>query len=90
MVLATQPQSEYSQFVELVGRLMPIRLENYKQNQMERRIREMAPDMEALEGVKKFPVRVKCATLAWTTLKNGLLSRRAGKETSETNEECAT
>lgn len=25
-------------------------------------------DLEALEGVKKFPVRVKCATLAWTAL----------------------
>jgi chemotaxis protein methyltransferase CheR len=42
MVLATQPQSEYSQFIELVGKLLPIRLESYKQNQMERRIRELA------------------------------------------------
>jgi len=25
-------------------------------------------DLEALEGVRKFPVRVKCALLAWTTL----------------------
>ena len=35
---------------------------------------ETVPDMEALEGVKKFPVRVKCATLGWTTLKNGILA----------------
>jgi nitrogen fixation NifU-like protein len=25
-------------------------------------------DLEALSGVKQFPVRVKCATLAWTAL----------------------
>ncbi len=25
-------------------------------------------DIEALEGVKKFPVRIKCALLSWTTL----------------------
>lgn len=29
-------------------------------------------DLEALEGVAKFPVRVKCATLAWNTLQQGL------------------
>jgi nitrogen fixation NifU-like protein len=29
-------------------------------------------DLDALEGVKKFPVRVKCALLAWTTLEEAL------------------
>ncbi|MBP7928962.1 MAG: SUF system NifU family Fe-S cluster assembly protein [Acidimicrobiia bacterium] len=29
-------------------------------------------DLEALQGVVKFPVRIKCATLAWNTLTNGL------------------
>jgi nitrogen fixation NifU-like protein len=29
-------------------------------------------DVEALEGVKKFPVRIKCALLAWTTLEEAL------------------
>jgi nitrogen fixation NifU-like protein len=29
-------------------------------------------DLEALRGVVKFPVRIKCATLAWTTLGQGL------------------
>jgi nitrogen fixation protein NifU and related proteins len=29
-------------------------------------------DLEALEGVRKFPVRVKCALLAWTTLEEAL------------------
>jgi nitrogen fixation protein NifU and related proteins len=29
-------------------------------------------DLDALEGVNKFPVRVKCALLAWTTLEDAL------------------
>ncbi len=31
-------------------------------------------DLEALQGVRKFPVRVKCADLPWTTLENALQS----------------
>ncbi len=29
-------------------------------------------DIVALYGIKRFPVRIKCALLAWTTLKKGL------------------
>jgi nitrogen fixation protein NifU and related proteins len=29
-------------------------------------------DLEALQGVVKFPIRIKCATLAWNTLQQGL------------------
>jgi nitrogen fixation NifU-like protein len=29
-------------------------------------------DLEALRGVVKFPVRIKCATLAWNTLAQGM------------------
>jgi nitrogen fixation NifU-like protein len=29
-------------------------------------------DLVALQGVAKFPVRIKCATLPWTTLEKGL------------------
>jgi nitrogen fixation NifU-like protein len=29
-------------------------------------------DLEALQGVVKFPVRIKCATLAWNTLQQGI------------------
>ncbi|MCU1356685.1 MAG: system FeS assembly protein NifU family [Acidimicrobiales bacterium] len=29
-------------------------------------------DLEALQGVVKFPVRIKCATLAWNTLLQGV------------------
>ena len=32
-------------------------------------------DLEALQGVVKFPVRIKCATLAWNTLVEALESR---------------
>ena len=33
---------------------------------------ETLGDLEALSGVRKFPVRVKCATLAWHTLDEAL------------------
>jgi nitrogen fixation protein NifU and related proteins len=29
-------------------------------------------DLEALRGVVKFPVRIKCATLSWNTLQQAL------------------
>ena len=29
-------------------------------------------ELAALAGVVKFPVRIKCATLAWNTLQQGL------------------
>jgi nitrogen fixation NifU-like protein len=46
------------------------------------------PDLEELgklavfSGVKEFPVRVKCATLAWRTLE-AALAGSAGKITTE-------
>lgn len=33
-------------------------------------------DLEALRGVVKFPVRIKCATLAWNTLAQGIAEAR--------------
>lgn len=33
---------------------------------------EALGDLEALEGVKKFPVRIKCALLPWTTLESAV------------------
>jgi nitrogen fixation NifU-like protein len=45
-------------------------------------------DLEALEGVKKFPVRVKCALLPWVTLADALRAWRAGAaEATTTTEE---
>ncbi|MCD9623432.1 Fe-S cluster assembly sulfur transfer protein SufU [Rhabdothermincola salaria] len=37
-------------------------------------------DLEALRGVVKFPVRIKCATLAWNTLGQGLDESAAGED----------
>lgn len=36
-------------------------------------------DLVALQGVRKFPVRIKCATLSWITLEQGLDSHAAGQ-----------
>jgi nitrogen fixation NifU-like protein len=33
---------------------------------------ELGEDIEALSGVRKFPVRIKCALLPWTTLEEGI------------------
>jgi len=38
-------------------------------------------DLEALQGVAKFPVRVKCALLCWKVLEEGL--SQAKKESKE-------
>lgn len=35
-------------------------------------------DIEALQGVQKFPARIKCATLAWKALEKGLTGEQSG------------
>ena len=35
-------------------------------------------DLEALQGVRKFPVRIKCADLPWTTLEDALAQAEVG------------
>lgn len=32
-------------------------------------------DLQAVQGVTKFPIRIKCAVLAWNTLQEALLNR---------------
>ena len=44
-------------------------------------------DLDALQGVQKFPVRVKCALLAWTTLEDALKSENGGNQQASTTEE---
>ncbi|MGD1146743.1 MAG: Fe-S cluster assembly sulfur transfer protein SufU [Thermoanaerobaculaceae bacterium] len=45
-------------------------------------------DLEALEGVRKFAVRVKCAMLPWVTLADALRAWRTGTaETTSTTEQ---
>ena len=39
-------------------------------------------DLEALQGVVKYPVRIKCATLAWNTLAQGLDEAENGDPTA--------
>jgi nitrogen fixation NifU-like protein len=52
-------------------------------------------DLEALEGVKQFPVRIKCALLPWVTMGDALESmltgtgRPSGISTTESEEEDA-
>lgn len=41
---------------------------------------ESLGDLEALTGVRKFPVRVKCATLAWHVLETALRELERGEE----------
>ena len=37
-------------------------------------------DLDALKGVRQFPVRVKCALLAWVTLVEGMRKYRNGAD----------
>ena len=41
---------------------------------------DMLGEVESLAGVKNFPIRIKCALLAWAALSDGIRShrRRAG------------
>lgn len=36
-------------------------------------------DLVALQGVRRFPVRIKCATLAWVALQQGIREYQAGQ-----------
>ena len=51
---------------------------------------EELEDLESLKGIRQFPVRVKCALLAWVTLMEGLenyQSRTQGEKTVVSTEE---
>jgi len=53
---------------DLIKAFRSMLLENVPVDKLPEELSEAA----ALEGVRKFPVRVKCALLAWNTLKLGL------------------
>lgn len=38
---------------------------------------DLIGDMEALQGVRQFPIRVKCALLPWATLDDGIADYRS-------------
>lgn len=44
-------------------------------------------DLELLEGVQRFPVRVKCALLPWMTLRDALTAHRQGASPAVTTTE---
>ena len=44
-------------------------------------------DLEVLTGVRKFPVRVKCALLPWITLLEAMTARREGRLVGESTTE---
>lgn len=44
-------------------------------------------DLEALEGVRHFPVRVKCALLPWMTLRDAIASFQRGEHPTLTTTE---
>ena len=46
-------------------------------------IPEEAEDLDALKGVRQFPVRIKCALLAWITLIDGLKNYENGTGSSD-------
>lgn len=50
------------------------------------RLPEELSEAAALEGVRKFPVRIKCAMLAWNTLKLGLAPSSNGNGAAQTAE----
>ncbi|MXZ46132.1 MAG: SUF system NifU family Fe-S cluster assembly protein [Chloroflexi bacterium] len=47
-------------------------------------------DIEALSGVRKFPVRVKCASLAWKTLEQALTAEENQADPVTTDERSMT
>ncbi|MBI3615450.1 MAG: SUF system NifU family Fe-S cluster assembly protein [Candidatus Omnitrophica bacterium] len=54
----------------------------FKKMMLENGPMDLPPDMEdleSLEGVKKYPVRIKCAILAWNTLLEGIEAYRRGQ-----------
>jgi nitrogen fixation protein NifU and related proteins len=44
---------------------------------------EELEDLEALEGVKKYPVRIKCALLPWNTLLEAIQDVQSGHHNGE-------
>ena len=55
------------------------KISNHLKDMMHNKIKEKngnkidLGDLESLEGVRKFPVRIKCALLPWTTLEEALV-----------------
>ena len=55
-------------------------VESFKAMMLQQKPLESLPEeldaLKALEGVRRFPMRVKCATLAWNTISQGLTAHQ--------------
>ena len=45
---------------------------------------ELLGDLEILQGVSRFPTRIKCATLSWHTLNSALNGKQAARQSVST------
>lgn len=68
-MLQEQSAEDALEFVSLVRRMM--RGDELSEEEMDK-----LGDVVALEGVKRFPVRIKCALLSWTALEDALNDRK--------------
>jgi nitrogen fixation NifU-like protein len=48
---------------------------------------DLSDELDALQGVKKYPARVKCALLPWTTLRESLALYRHREPVAVAGEE---
>jgi nitrogen fixation protein NifU and related proteins len=55
---------------EIIGTFKDMMLSKGKEEELD--LPEELEDLEALQGVKKYPVRIKCALLPWNTLIEGI------------------
>ncbi|MCK4302584.1 MAG: SUF system NifU family Fe-S cluster assembly protein [candidate division Zixibacteria bacterium] len=73
-----KPIDEVRRIAELVRRML-------KGEQVE--IPDDLGDIDSLRGVQQFPVRIKCALLAWATLVEGLKSYEDGHKNASASTE---
>ncbi len=68
-----KPLNEVEATIDTFKKLMTAR-ESDRENDEEMSAADLRAlgELAALRGVAKFPVRIKCATLAWNTLRQGL------------------
>ncbi len=68
-VIKGKPLAEVKRIAQMVRRVL-------KGEQMD--IPDELGDLDALQGVRYFPVRIKCALLAWLTLMEGIKNHENG------------
>ena len=74
-IVEGRPLEEARRIAELVRRML-------KGEEVE--LPDDLGDLDALKGVRQFPVRIKCALLSWVTLINGLENYERGQADSDT------